>query len=188
MIVSGAAVAVMAVIPGMPAVRTLVVAACLMGSGFYLSGKIKKEPQALSQMAMAPSTQLQDSPQAQAAAAKEEVSEEEYFKDVNNVYSLLTLEPVEIEFGYSLIPLADESVGGRLISRIVIFRRQYAQDMGFVIPSIRLRGSEGQESGHGREQIAREIRNSFGIPEKRIFYGTLANPAGSACIFMKLMK
>lgn len=34
MIVSGAAVAVMAVIPGMPAVRTLVVAACLMGSGF----------------------------------------------------------------------------------------------------------------------------------------------------------
>ena len=83
MIVSGAAVAVMAVIPGMPAVRTLVVAACLMGSGFYLSGKIKKEPQALSQMAMAPSTQLQDSPQAQAAAAKEEVSEEEYFKDVN---------------------------------------------------------------------------------------------------------
>ena len=141
MIVSGAAVAVMAVIPGMPAVRTLVVAACLMGSGFYLSGKIKKEPQALSQMAMDPSTQLQDSPQAQAAAAKEEVSEEEYFKDVNNVYSLLTLEPVEIEFGYSLIPLADESVGGRLISRIVIFRRQYAQDMGFVIPSIRLRDS-----------------------------------------------
>ena len=135
MIVSGAAVAVMAVIPGMPAVRTLVVSACLMGSGFYLSGKI------LSQMAMDPSTQLQDSPQAQAAAAKEEVSEEEYFKDVNNVYSLLTLEPVEIEFGYSLIPLADESVGGRLISRIVIFRRQYAQDMGFVIPSIRLRDS-----------------------------------------------
>ncbi len=48
-----------------------------------------------------------------------------------------------MEFGYSLIPLADESVGGRLISRIVIFRRQYAQDMGFVIPSIRLRDSSG---------------------------------------------
>ena len=49
-------------------------------------------------------------------------------------------------------------------------------------------GSEGQEGGHGREQIAREIRNSFGIPEKADFYGTLANPAGSACIFVKLMK
>ena len=193
MIVSGAAVAVMAVIPGMPAVRTLVVAACLMGSGFYLSGKIKKEPQALSQMAMAPSTQLQDSPQAQAAAAKEEVSEEEYFKDVNNVYSLLTLEPVEIEFGYSLIPRADESVGGRLISRIVIFRRQYAQDMGFVIPSIRLRDSsslgpsqysiriKGEEIAGGEilidyflalepEEVEEEIEGieAYGIPSRWI--------------------
>ena len=43
-----------------------------------------------------------------------------------------------MEFGYSLIPLVDEKSGGKLISRIVIFRRQYAQDMGFVIPSIRL--------------------------------------------------
>lgn len=99
----------------------------LWEADFIFPGRIKKEPQALSQMAMAPSTQLQDSPQAQVAAAEEAVSEEEYFKDVNNVYSLLTLEPVEIEFGYSLIPLADESVGGRLISRIVIFRRQYAR-------------------------------------------------------------
>ena len=175
MIVSGAAVAVMAVIPGMPAVRTLVVAACLMGSGFYLSGKIKKEPQALSQMAMAPSTQLQDSPQAQAAAAKEEVSEEEYFKDVNNVYSLLTLEPVEIEFGYSLIPLADESVGGRLISRIVIFRRQYAQDMGFVIPSIRLRDSSSLGPSQYSIRIKGEeiegieaIEPAYGIPSRWI--------------------
>ena len=51
------------------------------------------------------------------------------------------MEPIELDFGYSLIPLADESVGGRLISRIVIFRRQFAQDMGFVVPSIRLRDS-----------------------------------------------
>lgn len=64
--------------------------------------------------------------------------EEEYFKDINNVYSLLAVEPIEMEFGYSLIPLVDENSGGKLISRIVIFRRQYAQDMGFVIPSIRL--------------------------------------------------
>ena len=75
------------------------------------------------------------------AAASRPVTEDEYYKDVNNVYNLLSVEPVEMEFGYSLIPLADESVGGRLISRIVIFRRQYAQDMGFVIPSIRLRDS-----------------------------------------------
>ena len=46
-----------------------------------------------------------------------------------------------MEFGYSLIPLADESSGGKLIHRIVIFRRQFAQEMGLVIPSIRLRDS-----------------------------------------------
>ena len=78
---------------------------------------------------------------AEAAAAQAPVTEEDYFKDVNNVYSLLTLEPIEMEFGYSLIPMADEASGGRLISRIVIFRRQYAQDMGYVVPSIRLRDS-----------------------------------------------
>ena len=63
----------------------------------------------------------------------------EYYKDVNNIYSLINVEPIEMEFGYSLIPLVDESRGGKLISRIVIFRRQYAQEMGFVVPSIRLR-------------------------------------------------
>ena len=77
---------------------------------------------------------------AEAAAAPElqAASETDYFKDINNVYSLLAVEPIEMEFGYSLIPLVDEKSGGKLISRIVIFRRQYAQDMGFVIPSIRL--------------------------------------------------
>lgn len=65
-------------------------------------------------------------------------SEADFYKDINNVYTLLSVEPIEMEFGYSLIPLVDEASGGKLISRIVIFRRQYAQDMGFVIPSIRL--------------------------------------------------
>ena len=46
-----------------------------------------------------------------------------------------------MEFGYSLIPMVDENHGGKLINRIVIFRRQYAQDMGFVFPSIRLHDS-----------------------------------------------
>lgn len=70
-----------------------------------------------------------------------QVTEEEDFKDINSVYSLITVEPIEMEFGYSLIPLVDEESGGRMIDRIVIFRRQYAQEMGLVIPSIRLRDS-----------------------------------------------
>ncbi|MBQ9648163.1 MAG: FHIPEP family type III secretion protein, partial [Oscillospiraceae bacterium] len=65
-------------------------------------------------------------------------SQSDYFKDISNVYSLLTVEPIEMEVGYSLIPLVDEQSGGKLINRIVIFRRQYAQEMGFVIPTVRL--------------------------------------------------
>ena len=98
---------------------------------------------------------------AEAAAAEEQKPAEEtapgesdYYKDINNVYSLLTVEPIEMEFGYSLIPLVDENRGGKLISRIVIFRRQYAQDMGFVIPSIRLHDA----SSLGTNQYVIRIR------------------------------
>ena len=111
----------------------------LLASGYYLSRKSQAEP-ALLGAAVYQEAEGEQAALEEAAAARP-VTEDEYYKDVNNVYNLLSVEPVEMEFGYSLIPLADESVGGRLISRIVIFRRQYAQDMGFVIPSIRLRDS-----------------------------------------------
>jgi flagellar biosynthesis protein FlhA len=44
-----------------------------------------------------------------------------------------------MEVGYSLIPLVDESSGGNFIDRVVMFRRQFAQEMGMVVPSVRLR-------------------------------------------------
>ena len=138
---SGVVMAVLAFIPGMPVLQLLIISAALMSGGYYLSGKVAEASYAPGAVLYQDSEAVQGS-QAEAAASNA-VAEDEYFKDVNNVYTLLTVEPIEMEFGYSLIPLADESVGGRLISRIVIFRRQYAQDMGFVIPSIRLRDSSG---------------------------------------------
>ena len=139
---SGVAVAVMAVIPGMPILQMAVVSVGLVSGGYYLSRRIQEEP-AQATVGLYQEDASEEAGGRQEEAAPQPVTEEEYYKDVNNVYTLLTVEPVEMEFGYSLIPLADESVGGRLISRIVIFRRQYAQDMGFVIPSIRLRDSSG---------------------------------------------
>lgn len=138
---SGVAVAVMSVIPGMPVLQAGMVSLGLLGGGYYLSRRIKQEPMLMS-AELLENEATEESALNQAAAARP-VTEEEYYKDVNNVYTLISVEPIEMEFGYSLIPLADESVGGRLISRIIIFRRQYAQDMGFVIPSIRLRDSSG---------------------------------------------
>ena len=134
---SGVVMAVLTFIPGMPVLQLLIISAALISGGYYLSRKVAEASYAPGAVLYQDSEAVQGS-QAEAAASNA-VAEDEYFKDVNNVYTLLTVEPIEMEFGYSLIPLADESVGGRLISRIVIFRRQYAQDMGFVIPSIRLR-------------------------------------------------
>ena len=143
--ISGVVIAVLAVIPGMPVIQLLIVSAGLIGGGYYLSRRIQEEPAMAAGFASGPGPQAQPEELSGEASGENlrQVTEEEYYKDVNNVYNLLTVEPIEMEFGYSLIPLVDESVGGRLINRIVIFRRQYAQDMGFVIPSIRLRDSSG---------------------------------------------
>ena len=149
--ISGVVVAVLTVIPGMPVIQLAIISLLLVGGGYYLSRRLKAEPGMGAVGAFSGSgtlrsfTEGQDMELAEPAQqeAPKPVSEEEYFKDVNNVYTLLSVEAIEMEFGYSLIPLVDESVGGRLINRIIIFRRQYAQDMGFVIPSIRLRDSSG---------------------------------------------
>lgn len=66
-------------------------------------------------------------------------TEEEYFRNIDNIYELIQIDPVEMEVGYSLIPLVDESSGGNFIDRVVMFRRQFAQEMGMVVPSVRLR-------------------------------------------------
>lgn len=56
-----------------------------------------------------------------------------------NVTSLLQVDPIELEFGYGIIPLADVNQGGDLIDRVVMIRRQIALELGAVVPIIRLR-------------------------------------------------
>ena len=145
MIITGIAMMVLILVPGMPILQLLPISGGLIAVGYYLERKIKEEPdQARTEgEGLLSAVGEEAQPEAQSGEKKEEApqSEEDFYKDVNNVYNLLQVEPIEMDFGYSLIPLADESVGGRLIQRIVIFRRQYAQDMGFVVPSIRLRDS-----------------------------------------------
>jgi flagellar biosynthesis protein FlhA len=55
------------------------------------------------------------------------------------VISLLHLDTLELEIGYGLIPLADQSQGGDILDRIVMIRRQFAIELGLVIPTIRIR-------------------------------------------------
>ncbi|GEO24826.1 flagellar biosynthesis protein FlhA [Alicyclobacillus acidoterrestris] len=60
-------------------------------------------------------------------------------KKPENVFNLLTVEPIEFEFGYGLIPLVDSKQGGDLLERVVMIRRQLAIELGLVIPMVRMR-------------------------------------------------
>lgn len=132
----------LALIPNTPHLALFMGGSVLIGGGYLIERRMKSE-------AAAAAVAEEQKPAEETAP-----NESDYYKDINNVYSLLTVEPIEMEFGYSLIPLVDENRGGKLINRIVIFRRQYAQDMGFVIPSIRLHDA----SSLGTNQYVIRIR------------------------------
>jgi flagellar biosynthesis protein FlhA len=132
---AGIIIFLVAFIPGAPKVQPVILGSILIFCGWKLRVPSPKEEE------QAVSEETGGGAEADAQHAEEVFDENAYFKNVDNIYSLINVEPIELEFGYSLIPLVDESSGGNLINRIVIFRRQYAQEMGFVIPSIRLRDS-----------------------------------------------
>ncbi len=77
------------------------------------------------------------------ASIEDEVKEEEVQADEirrhENVNALLQVDPIELEFGYGIIPLADVNQGGDLLDRVVMIRRQIALELGAVVPIIRLR-------------------------------------------------
>lgn len=113
-------------VPGFPKLQIFVIASTLLGFGYVM---LKKEDQALL-------TSLSDADVQETFA-----SEASYYRNIENVYELLQVETIEMEFGYSLIPLIDEGSGGTFIERIIMFRKKFAQDMGLVIPSIKLKDS-----------------------------------------------
>lgn len=143
---AGAIMVVMSFIPGMPKIQMYLLAAVLLfgGNGILQSIKVKelKEMEAASE-----DTDMLEE-------AEVQKRQEEYYRNIDNVYDMLEVEAISMEFGYSLIPLADEKNGGKMINRVVIFRRQYAQEMGFVIPSIKLLDN----SGLGTNQYVIKIR------------------------------
>jgi len=65
-----------------------------------------------------------------------------------NVIPLLNVDPIELEFGYGIIPLADASQGGDLFDRLIMIRRQCALELGIIIPMFRLRDNIQLEPNH----------------------------------------
>jgi flagellar biosynthesis protein FlhA len=118
----------MCLIPNMPVIQILLLSGVTIALGFVLTRKQKEA-----------ALQLQPAEAGAAGAPARQQSETEYYKNIDNIYKLLPLDAIEMEFGYSLIPLVDERSGSSFIDRIVMFRKQFAVDMGMVVPAVRLR-------------------------------------------------
>jgi len=127
--ITGAMLYLLCLIPGFP--RLLLIS---VGSLLIFLGNRLRAGQAVEVL---PETEEADAP----------VSESSFYRNVENIYTLLAVEPIEMEFGYSLIPLVDEAQGGGFVDRVVMFRRQFATEMGMVVPSVRLRDN-GQLNSH----------------------------------------
>ena len=121
LIISGVVILFMVFIPGFPLPQVITLSSLLIFLGISL-------------------LRARVSAAAETDKDKEEepVSEEEYYRNIDNIYELIQIDPIAMEVGYSLIPLVDVD-GGNFIDRVVMFRRQFAQDMGMVVPSVRLR-------------------------------------------------
>jgi len=126
LVMSGLIILMMCFIPGAPKLQIGTIAILLIFLGISLirsaSAKIQK-----------------DEIQEMQEFLDEDNNEASYYRNIDNVYNLLGVEPIEMEFGYSLLPLVDEASGGSFIDRIVIFRKQFALEMGVVVPTVRLR-------------------------------------------------
>ena len=69
----------------------------------------------------------------------QEQKDMEEVRKPENIVSLLQVDPMELEIGYSLIPIVDISQGGDLLDRVVMIRRQCALELGLIVPTIRIR-------------------------------------------------
>lgn len=125
---SGLVLIVFSLIPDFPKVQGFTLAALLIFLGINLMRSQKQEELV---------EEHQKNMEHQSSA--EVYDEEAYYRNIDNIYELIQVEQIEMEVGYSLIPLVDESSGGSFIDRIVMFRRQFAVEMGMVIPSVKLR-------------------------------------------------
>ena len=128
LLIAGMVVLVMMLIPGFPTFVLLILGVLLIVAAVLLDRNKKKMAQLeLEQRMKEEQRELEKAP-----------ADNDYYRDIDNVFKLLNVEPIEMEFGYSLLRLVDEKSGGNFIERVVIFRKQFALDMGMVIPSVRM--------------------------------------------------
>ena len=113
---------------GFPVTQTVIISIMLIALGIMLLRKAQPGGAEAGELGDLPTTQ-------------EVTSEVSYYKNLDNVYNLLNVDAICVEVGYSLLPIVDESSGGNFLDRVVMLRKHFADEMGMVIPAIRLKDS-----------------------------------------------
>lgn len=117
---------VMAFVPGFPTIPFLVLSVITGGLAYLRVRQIRKDEEERLRAEMV---------RAEVVTKPEETPVEE----------LLKIDPVELELGYNLIPLVDETQGGDVFRRITNVRKQLALELGIILPPVRVRDNLGLE-------------------------------------------
>lgn len=117
--VAGGTIILLGLFTPLPDWITLPIGFALILGGFLMNRKKEEDPEEVLEMEQEVAADTMKSPE--------------------NVVSLLSVDPIEFEFGYGLIPLVDAAQGGDLLDRVVMIRRQLALELGIVIPVVRIR-------------------------------------------------
>ncbi len=129
---------------------------------------------------------LDQTKEVELAAGDEEIEE---MKKPESVTSLLQVDPIEFEFGYGLIPLADQKQGGDLLDRVIMIRRQIALEFGIVVPVIRIRDNiqlepneyvikiKGNRVAGGEVRLDQYLAMSSGLEDETITGVETVEPA-----------
>ncbi len=116
--ITAAVIGLFGIVPGMPTIPFIFIAGLLWGLNYLLRREEKQK--------------------AEITQEETATQEQEGYKP-ENVLSLLAVDPMEVEIGYSLIPLVDKGQGGDLFERVSLIRRQVALELGIILPAIRIR-------------------------------------------------
>ncbi len=140
MLIAGCTMPFLAFI-GFPPVQLFIISGSLIGLGILLVRTNAREEAAIANGAVpgtpgAPGTEI--GPDGLPAVREELTSEVSFYKNLDNVYALLVVDPISVQVGYSLLPLVDEASGGSFLDRVVMLRKQFADNMGMVIPPLRI--------------------------------------------------
>ncbi len=117
--VAGGTIFLLGIFTPIPLWITLPISAALILGAFLMDRKKEEDPEEILELEQEVAADTMKSPE--------------------NVVNLLSVDPIEFEFGYGLIPLVDAAQGGDLLDRVVMIRRQLALELGIVIPVVRIR-------------------------------------------------